>query len=119
MTKREDGRQTRLRLLNAACEVFAQKGYREAKVADICKQAGANVAAVNYYFGDKASLYKEAWQHAIEAMEESIAAEPSAGSAEDHLREYIRALVYGFSEKGAPPAGSAGSTSGKWSTPPA
>ncbi|MDH4012180.1 MAG: TetR family transcriptional regulator, partial [Desulfobacterales bacterium] len=55
MAQREDGKETRNRLLNAACEVFAEKGYRNAKVAEICHRAGANVAAVNYYFGDKAS----------------------------------------------------------------
>ncbi|RLC17665.1 MAG: DUF1956 domain-containing protein, partial [Deltaproteobacteria bacterium] len=54
MAKREDGKETRRRLLNAACEIFAQKGYHNAKVADICKRAGANVASVNYYFRDKA-----------------------------------------------------------------
>ena len=35
MTKREDGKETRLRLLNAAGEVFAEKGYRDAKVASL------------------------------------------------------------------------------------
>ena len=70
MAKREDGKETRWRLLNAACEVFAQKGYRDAKVADICKTADANVAAVNYYFGDKVSLYEEAWRHALQNFAE-------------------------------------------------
>jgi len=65
MAKREDGKVTRDRLLKAACEVFAEKGYLNAKVAEICRRAGANVAAVNYYFGDKDTLYAEAWLHAF------------------------------------------------------
>lgn len=52
-------RQTRDRLLEAAAEVFVEKGYRQATVRDICDRAGANIAAVNYYFGDKYSLYRE------------------------------------------------------------
>ena len=48
MTKREDGKETRHRLLNAACEVFAEKGYRNARVAEICRRAGANVARHQY-----------------------------------------------------------------------
>ncbi|MGA0870572.1 MAG: helix-turn-helix domain-containing protein, partial [Planctomycetota bacterium] len=44
---------------STACEVFALKGYRDARVADICTRAGANLDSVNYYFGDKASLYRE------------------------------------------------------------
>lgn len=51
--------QTRERLLQAAAEVFAEKGYRSATVRDICERAGANIAAVNYHFGDKYSLYRE------------------------------------------------------------
>jgi AcrR family transcriptional regulator len=100
MTKREDGQETRRRLLNAACDVFAEKSYREAKVADICKRAGANVASVNYYFGDKASLYKEAWQHALKTVDEPAFSKSASGGPEDHLREYIKNLIQGFSEKG-------------------
>lgn len=49
----------RSRLLNAAGEVFADLGFRAATVQMICERAGANVAAVNYYFRDKESLYHE------------------------------------------------------------
>lgn len=48
------------RLLEAAQEVFAERGYAAASVRDICGQAGVNIAAVNYYFGDKERLYVEA-----------------------------------------------------------
>lgn len=51
--------QTRERVLQAAAEVFVEKGYRSATVRDICERAGANIAAVNYHFGDKYSLYRE------------------------------------------------------------
>lgn len=49
---------TRLRLIQAAGEVFAQKGFRAAQVRDICRRASANVAAVNYHFRNKAGLYE-------------------------------------------------------------
>ncbi|RXF57379.1 TetR family transcriptional regulator, partial [Enterococcus faecalis] len=36
-----------------------------ATVAEICARAGANIAAVNYYFGGKVALYQEAWRHCL------------------------------------------------------
>jgi DNA-binding transcriptional regulator YbjK len=63
--------------LDTALEVFAESGYRNAKVAKICRRAGTNLAAVNYYFGDKANLYAEAWQHSFNACAGPI----SGGSA--------------------------------------
>lgn len=100
MTKREDGKETRRRLLNAACEVFALKGYRDAKVADICRRAGANVAAVNYYFGDKARLYAETWRHAFEKFEEPAFSELGDDSPQERLRQYIQILMKNFTAKG-------------------
>lgn len=52
--------QTRERLLDAAREVFSQQGFQGATVRDICRRAGANVAAVNYHFGSKDGLLAEA-----------------------------------------------------------
>ncbi len=49
---------TRSRLLQAAGEVFADLGFRAATIRDICQKASANIAAVNYHFGDKEGLYR-------------------------------------------------------------
>jgi AcrR family transcriptional regulator len=56
---------TRERVLSAASEIFAEKGYRDATVSEICEAADANIASVNYHFGDKESLYDEVWRHAF------------------------------------------------------
>ena len=57
---------TRQRVLESACEVFADKGFHDATIHDICERAQANIASVNYYFGDKDQLYREVWRLADE-----------------------------------------------------
>jgi AcrR family transcriptional regulator len=54
----------RKRLLEAAGEIFAEKGFKGATVREIIDRAGVNIAAVNYYFRDKERLYIEAVKNA-------------------------------------------------------
>ena len=94
----DQGHGTRRRLLDAAAELFATKGYRNVAVRDICDQACANVAAVNYHFGSKDKLHIAAIDHARErALQEdpSPAGPKPAGrmTAELKLRRHLRAML--------------------------
>ena len=103
MRKRKDGIETRKRILEAATEVFATKGFRDATVAEICKRAQANAASVNYHFRDKESLYVEVWKH---AAEQAIGRYPIDGGvsakapASERLRGHIHALVKRMTDSG-------------------
>ena len=64
--------QTRMRLLDAAREVFAEHSFQGATVREICRRADANVAAVNYHFGSKDELLAEALNFApLAAMQKA------------------------------------------------
>ncbi len=62
----------RNQILAAAGPVFAERGFRGATVRDICAAAGVNLAAVNYYFGDKKQLYIETVRHAHQLRSEQV-----------------------------------------------
>ena len=88
--------ETRERLLRAAERLFAERGFKKVTVREICCAAGANVAAVNYHFGDKLGLYREVMQAAIDRMRATSDAAREAGKgqpAEEQLRRYIHIIV--------------------------
>lgn len=64
---------TRARLLEAATELFAARGFHGTKVRDIASRAGVNVAAGNYHFGSKKELYLEVVRGQFLRMGEKIA----------------------------------------------
>ncbi|HME81645.1 MAG TPA: CerR family C-terminal domain-containing protein [Candidatus Eremiobacteraceae bacterium] len=85
---------TRTKLLAAATEVFAERGYHAATVREICLQAGANIAAINYYFHDKLGLYTEVLRSAVGPVRETmrpILERPLPH--EQNLRAAIRAMI--------------------------
>lgn len=102
MSVRRDGEATRQRILEAACEVFGESGYRGATHAEICRRAGVNTAAINYHFGSKAELYKASWQHVAETVERLYpmggGVDPDA-QPEDRLRGHIRAMLGRFADE--------------------
>jgi AcrR family transcriptional regulator len=84
--------QTRDRLLKAAGRLFSERGFKRVTVRDICKAARANVAAVNYHFGDKFGLYREVLQSATDVIRTTtdIAREAGRGQPpEEQLRRFI------------------------------
>lgn len=84
----------RERVLASAQEAFAEHGFQGATVRDICRAAGANIAAVNYYFGDKENLYVEAVKRAhVCAGKMDASAIPHELPAVDKLRAFVRGMV--------------------------
>jgi AcrR family transcriptional regulator len=81
---------TKVRLLEAAGQEFAEKGFECARIRGICERAQANVAAVNYHFGDKEQLYVQAVLEAHRCgFESEFGDEPEEVGAPEQLRGFI------------------------------
>jgi AcrR family transcriptional regulator len=87
---------TRTRLLDAAAQAFARKGFTDTTVAEICDEADANIAAVNYHFGSKEELYQASWLHAFNKAMPAKADnthQERGQTPEEHLRFHIGMLI--------------------------
>jgi AcrR family transcriptional regulator len=92
----ELGEPARERLLLAGLRLFAEQGFAKTSIRQIALAAGANVAAVSYYFGNKAGLYRTVfWRGTAPAAAPGTAVErlPDAASLEcmfEHILAPLR-----------------------------
>ena len=87
---------TRRRVLEAAAELFARRGFKRVTIREICRRARANVAAVNYHFRSKLGLYSEVVQMGIAVMRQATAAAQRSGAGrtpEEKLRAYLQVYL--------------------------
>ncbi len=94
----------RARLLEAAGQIFAEKGFKGGTVREIIQRAGVNIAAVNYYFRDKEGLYVEAVKAAAcgsperTALPEWLPGTPPEVKLADFIRFEVRHIRDGKSK---------------------
>lgn len=91
-----DQTDTKARIVDAAIEVFLEKGYNSATIRDICARAEANLAAVNYHFGSKGTLRAAALERVMASCHEKYPLTEGIADAplpEDRLRRFIRNLL--------------------------
>ena len=87
---------TKLALILAAGELFAEHGLDGGSVRDIIEKADANIAAVSYHFGGKEGLFIEAVLHAFThggKVSDSLAI-PGRAQSPEGLAAAIRETVH-------------------------
>ncbi|MDY7092293.1 MAG: TetR/AcrR family transcriptional regulator [Acidobacteriota bacterium] len=89
---------TKTALLDAAEEVFAQKGVEGGSLRAITERAGANLAAVNYHFGSKEGLVRAVFERRIvpmnrERLDRLDRLEEGAGDRPLAMAEIVGAFV--------------------------
>ena len=92
MVQTEQEQTSRLRLLEAAILCFAEKGFDGTGIREIARRAKANSALVQYHFGGKTGLYKEALRHIFASRPEMVASPPRDAAEPDARARAITAL---------------------------
>jgi AcrR family transcriptional regulator len=70
--------ETRRGMLAAAREVFTERGFADASVADVVERAGSSVGSLYHHFGGKAELFLALWKDHQDAHEEAASAAVAA-----------------------------------------
>ncbi len=62
------GQATRERIMDAADRLFGARGFRGTSLRALTREAGVNLAAVNYHFGSKHELLRSTLSRHVEAI---------------------------------------------------
>ena len=89
---------TKERILDVAERLFADFGYNATSLRDITREAGVNLASVNYHFGSKEALLTALLERRFAAVNERRLtqldrAETAAGPDGPGLEEIVRAFL--------------------------
>jgi AcrR family transcriptional regulator len=105
MEDKKANSKTRDAIMEAAGKIFAEEGYPKATVRDICRLAGANIAAINYHFGDKKGLYLAVLKHyqkiAFQTYPPDLGIKETQ-RPEEKLRAFIRSFLMRIMDEGRP-----------------
>ena len=72
LTRKERARQTRLRMIRAAYQLFTQRGYAATTMADIAAAAGVAVQTLYFTFHTKAELLHNVYELAVLGEDDPI-----------------------------------------------
>lgn len=97
-----DNHPTKKRILEAAGEIFGTKGFKDATIRTIAKDAKVNIAAINYHFRDKEGLYgavlEEVFQLGFTRFPANMDLAANA-DPQQRLKAFIRAMFYRLQSK--------------------
>jgi AcrR family transcriptional regulator len=92
------GDRNRTRILDAAVEVFAAKGFEGARIAEIAERSGLAKANVYYYFATKEAIYETLIQDLVAEWDVAVRWLDDAYAPDEALAGYVRAKLE-FSRK--------------------
>jgi AcrR family transcriptional regulator len=94
-----------LRLLEAAGAIFAEHGYRDATLREICRRAETNLSSVKYHFGGKERLYRATVEYSVACSSQQYPyarAEDEGLTPHRRLRAFIAIFLRRLLDPGRP-----------------
>jgi TetR/AcrR family transcriptional regulator, regulator of cefoperazone and chloramphenicol sensitivity len=92
--ERDDWPEGKRKILQAAVEIFAERGYDRTTIREIVARAGAGLGAVNYHFRDKQGLYRETLLYASGLAHEQTRAAVEGYPPAEALERWIAAVLH-------------------------
>ncbi|MET9213835.1 MULTISPECIES: TetR/AcrR family transcriptional regulator [unclassified Nocardia] len=90
----ENGVATHQRIVEAALEVLATRGWRNASVAEVAERAGVTRGAVQHHFKDRDGLFTASVAHIMDTRIREIEAfQHAAGPGPDSTRDTVHRIV--------------------------
>ena len=87
---------TKKRIIETAGNIFSESGFQNTTVREICRQAGVNIAAINYHFGDKKGLYLAVIKYGKDAAFQKHPLDIMSGkssSPEERLKDFVSRFI--------------------------
>lgn len=85
-----------IKILEAAEEFIAEKGFEETTVRNICQKANINVAMISYYFGSKEKMLTYLYQYRVQRAKETFAEFAHTikdGTPQMQVKEVIKFII--------------------------
>ena len=102
--RREAGLRTRMRLMDAALDLLAERGEEGVTLRELTDAAGANVAAVSYHFGSLKSLFdaaiEDALEHYLDAQQEAVGELATQSTVEELAAAFARPMIHALTVGG-------------------
>jgi AcrR family transcriptional regulator len=86
---------TEQKILQAASEIFLEKGHDGARMQVIADKAGINKAMLHYYFRSKQKLFRTVFKKELQSMLTSIF---NLISPTDNFNEFLNKFIFGYLE---------------------
>jgi len=89
------------KILEIASRMFAERGYANVSIRDICKEAGVTPPMIYYYFRNKKGLFQAVTKHKVSMKEfiERLRDATGKGNIEERVRAFNKVYLSSFPEE--------------------